>query len=50
MKNEEGRHIAIVEAFNVVKKRIKELNTKFTKAEREKKSAEVALEGAGKVG
>ena len=46
MKDKEGRQIAVVEAFNVVEKRVKELNAKLTEAEREKKSAEPALEGA----
>ena len=45
MKGEEGRHIAAVEAFNVAEKRIQELNAKLTKADRDKKRAEVALEG-----
>ena len=45
MKDEEGRQIAVVEAFNVAEKRVKELNAKLTEAEREKKSAEPALEG-----
>ena len=46
MKEEEGRHIVAVEAFNVVEKRIQELNAKLTKADRDKKRAEVTLEGA----
>ena len=45
MKDKEGRRIVAIEAFNVAKKRVKELNAKLTEAEREKKSAEVALEG-----
>ena len=41
MKDEEGRRIAIVDTFNVAEKRIEELNTKLTEADRDKKSAEV---------
>ena len=44
MKDDEGRQIAAVEAFNVAKKRVKELNAKLTKAERDKKSTKAALE------
>ena len=44
-KDEEGRQVAVVEAFNVAKKRVKELNAKLIEAEREKKSAKAALEG-----
>ena len=46
MKDEEGRHIAIVDTFNIAEKRIEELNTKLTDADRDKKSAEAALQGA----
>ena len=46
MKDEEGTRVAAVEAFNVAEKRVKELNAKLLEAEREWKSAEVALEGA----
>lgn len=46
MKEEESRCIAVVDAFNVAEKRIQKLKNKLTKAERDKKSAEVALEGA----
>lgn len=44
MKEEEGRRNAAVEAFNVAEKRINELKNKLTKVERDKKSAEVALD------
>ena len=44
MKDKEGRRIAAVEGFNMAKKRIKELNTKLTKAYRKIKSIEAALE------
>ena len=44
MKEEEGRWIAAVDAFHVAKKRNKELESKLTEAEREKRSAEVALD------
>ena len=46
MKEEEERQIAAVEAFSFAEKRIQELNTKLTKAGRDKKSAEAALQGA----
>lgn len=46
MKEEEGWRIAAVEAFTLAKQRIKDLNVKLTKANRDKKSAEVALLGA----
>ena len=46
MKDEEGRRIAAVEGFNMAEKRIKELNTKLTEADRKIKSIEAALEGA----
>ena len=45
MKDKEGRQVAIVEAFNVAEKRVKELNAELIEAEREKKSAKAALEG-----
>ena len=45
MKDEEGRRVSVIEAFNVVEKRVKELNAKLIEAEREKKSAKAALEG-----
>ena len=44
MKEEEGRWIAAVDAFHVAKKSNKELESKLTEAEREKRSAEVALD------
>ena len=37
MKEEEGRHIVAVEAFTLAKQRIKDLNAKLTKANKEKK-------------
>ena len=43
MKDEERRRIAVVDAFNVAKKRIQELNNKLTKADRDKKNVEAAL-------
>ena len=46
MKDEEGKRIVAVEAFNVVKKRVKKLNAKLTEVKWEKKNTEVALEGA----
>ena len=46
MKEEEGRRIIAVDAFNVAKKKIQELTTKLNEAYRYKKSAEVALQRA----
>ena len=45
MKDEEVRCIAAVESFKVVDKKSQELITKLTKVERDKRSAEVALDG-----
>ena len=41
---EEGRRIAAVEAFNVANKRINKVKNKLTEAEKDKKSAEAALD------
>ena len=46
MKEEEGRCIAALEAFNVADKRINKLKNKLIEAKREKKSVEATLEGA----
>ena len=46
MKDEEGRRVAAVEAFNMAEKRVKELSTKLVQIERDKKSAKAALKGA----
>ena len=46
MKEEEGRRIAVVEAFNMANKRINELKNKLTEAERDKKNAKAALDNA----
>ena len=46
MKEEEGRRIAAVDAFNVAEKRVQELKNKLAKAKRDKKSAETTLEWA----
>ena len=43
MKQEEGRRIAVVDAFNVVDKKIQELTTKLNETDRDKKSTKVAL-------
>ena len=45
MKDEEGKQIVTVKAFNMAEKRVKELNAKLTEAKRERKSVEAALEG-----
>ena len=44
MKDEEGRRVAIVEAFKGAEKRLKESDAKLTEAERGRKSTEVALD------
>ena len=46
MMEEEGRRIAAVEAFNLAKKRISEMKNKLSEVEKDKKSAEVALDSA----
>ena len=46
MKEEEGRHIAAMDAFNVAEKRLQELTTKLNKVDRDKKSTEAALQEA----
>ena len=46
MKDEDGRQVTAVEAFNVAEKRVKELNTKLAKVKKDKKSVEAVLEGA----
>lgn len=43
MKDEEGRRIATLDAFNVAEKQIQELNKKLTEVNRDKKSTKVAL-------
>ena len=45
MKEEGGRHIATVDAFNVAEKRVQEQKNKLAEAKRDKKSAEASLEG-----
>ena len=45
MKDEEGKQIVTVKAFNMAEKRVKELNAKLTEAKKERKSVEAALEG-----
>lgn len=47
-KDEEARRISAVKTLAVAEKRIKELNTKLTKADRETKTAEAVLAGAEK--
>ena len=46
MKDEESQRIVVVDIFTVADKKIKELTTKLIESKRDKKSAEVALEGA----
>ena len=46
MKEEEGRSNAAVEAFNLVEKRINDMNNKLFEVEKDKMSAEAALDSA----
>ena len=48
MKDKEARRIAAMEAFRVTNKKSQELTAKLTEVERDKKSAEAALDGAEK--
>lgn len=48
MKDVEARHIIVVGTFKVADKKIQELNTQLTEADRERKSAKAALQGAEK--
>ena len=48
MKDEEVKCIVAVEAFRVVDKKSQEITTKLTEVEKDKKSAEAALDGAEK--
>lgn len=48
LKDEESRCISAIITLAKDEKRIKELNTKLNKADRERKSAEAALAGAKK--
>ena len=44
MKEEEGRHNVVVEAFNVPEKSIQELKSKLIEVERHRKSAKATLD------
>ena len=44
MKDEEAKRIAVVEAFRVVERKAQELTIKLTEVERDRKSAEAALD------
>ena len=46
MKEEEGRSNAAVEAFNLVEKRINDMNNKLFEVEKDKRRAEAALDSA----
>ena len=46
MKEEEGRRIAAVEAFQVAEKSVKELKTRLQEEEKERKSTTTALDTA----
>ena len=43
MKEEEGRRIMAMDAFNVAEKKIQQLTMKLNEANKDKKSTEVAL-------
>ena len=45
MKNEEARRVATVKTLVVAEKKIKDLGTKLTETDREKKSVEAAFAG-----
>ena len=46
MKEEEGRRIAAVEAFQVAEKSVKELKTRLQEEEKERKSTTIPLDTA----
>ena len=48
MKEEVGRRVAAVKAFELVEKKSQDLNAKLVEANQDKKSAEVALDGVEK--
>ena len=48
MKDEEARRIAAMESLRVADKKSQKLTTKLTEVERDKRSAEAALDGAEK--
>ena len=48
MKEEVGRCVAAVKAFELVEKKSQDLNAKLVEANQDKKSAEVALDGVEK--
>nr|POF07888.1 hypothetical protein CFP56_27468 [Quercus suber] len=48
LKNEEAHRVVVVKTLAVAKKKIKDIGTKLTEADREKKSDEVALASAEK--
>ena len=48
MKEEVGRRVATVKAFELVEKKSQDLNAKLVEANQDKKSAEVALDGVEK--
>ena len=48
MKEEEGRHNAAVEAFNMAERSIQELKNKLLEEERERKSATATLDSVEK--
>ena len=47
MKEDEARHIAVVDTFNMAAKRIQKLNKKLIEVDRDKKNVEAALQAEG---
>jgi len=45
MKEEEGRRLAAVKAFELVEKKSQDFTTKLVEVDRDKKSVEAALDG-----
>ena len=48
LKNEKARHVVVVKTLAMAEKKIKDLGTKLTEADRKKKNTEAALAGAEK--
>ena len=48
MKEEVGRRVAVVKAFELVEKKSQDLNAKLVEADRDKKSTKATLDGVEK--
>ena len=44
MKEEEGRHVVVMKAFKIAKRKSQDLNAKLLEVEQDKKSAEATLD------